>query len=84
MNFIISAFLVFLFLLPSAFADIPDNTLNSDSCSYLRLMRLGHEYLVEVLYSETDSITNCFGYSIAGDSITYWILSIDHEGVHIT
>ena len=64
MNLIVSAFLVFLFMLPSAFADIPDNILNSDSCSYLRLRHPGREYLVEVLYSEADSITSYFGYSI--------------------
>ncbi|MCD4707698.1 MAG: hypothetical protein K8S62_08155 [Candidatus Sabulitectum sp.] len=74
---------VFLILLAflsfsSVFADIPDNVLSSDS--YCEINHPGDNHLLNAVFSETDSVISCFGYTISGDDTHFWILTIDYSG----
>lgn len=73
---------VILLLLSSichAVADIPDNVL--DSGIYEITKHAGDDFLIDVIFSEADSVTSCFGYTVSGESKKYWVLDLDYSGV---
>ncbi len=61
--------------------DMPDNVL--DSGVYEVLEHIGDDYLIDVTYSENDSVTSCFGYTVSDESTKFWILSLNHSGIPV-
>ncbi len=80
--------MAYLFLFMIAFisicpvmGDIPDNVL--DSGVYEVMEHNGDDHLIDVSFSEADSVTSCFGYTVTGNSTDFWVLTIDYSGVAI-
>ncbi len=80
--------MAYLFLFLIAFisicpvmGDIPDTVL--DSGIYEVMEHNGDDHLIDVSFSEADSITRCFGYTVTGNSTDFWVLTIDYSGVTI-
>lgn len=60
-------------------ADIPDNVL--DSGIYEVTEHAGDDFLIDVIFSEADSVTSCFGYTVSSGGIKkYWVLDLDYSG----
>ncbi len=62
-----------------AHGDLPENVV--DSGSYEVIQSAGDDHIVDAFYSEDDSITYCFGYSILEDDPAFWVLSVDHTEI---
>ncbi|MCD4702292.1 MAG: hypothetical protein K8S24_10595 [Candidatus Aegiribacteria sp.] len=73
--------LIILFLIYPVMADIPDNVF--DSGIYEVMEHIGDDCLIDVTFSEADSVTSCFGYSVSADSTDFWVLTVDYSGIPI-
>jgi len=73
--------MVVLFLLLALLGDIPDHVLSSDS--YREIEHPGDDYLLEVQFSQVDSIINCYGYTIKEGITDFWVLEIHCSGLAI-
>lgn len=80
--------MVYLFLLLIALVsvypvlgNIPDNVL--DSGIYEVMEYIGDDYLIDVTFSEENSVTSCFGYTVSGENTDFWILTIDYSGIPV-
>ncbi len=60
---------------------MPDNVLESGI--YAVLEHIGDDNLIDVTYSESDSVTSCFGYTVSDESTKFWILSLNHSGIPV-
>ena len=79
---IIALIILFALLLPSLRGDIPGHVLSSDS--YREIEHPGDDYLLEVQFSQVDSIINCFGSTVNEDITDFWVLEIDCSGVTVS
>ncbi len=59
-------------------ADVPDNVINSGIHEIIQ--HAGDDSLIDVIFSETDSVTSCFGYTVSGGIRKYWVLDLDYSG----
>lgn len=59
-------------------ADIPDNVLDSGICEITE--HAGDDFLIDVIFSEADSVTSCFGCTVSGGIKKYWVLDLDYSG----
>ena len=60
-------------------ADVPDNVI--DSRIHEITQHTGDDSLIDVIFSEADSVTRCFGYTDSDGIKKYWVLDLDYSGI---
>ncbi len=80
MTFVFLLLLALISIYP-VLGDIPDNVI--DSGVYEVMEHIGDDNLIDVTFSEADSVTSCFGYTVSGDNTDFWVLTIDYFGVPV-